>query len=105
MDIETLVRAATQADAVRPAGLAPAVAALWHLRRGEWEAAHACVQDDAGADAAWVHALVHRIEGDLGNARYWYGRAGRSECTDTTDAEWRHIAGALLGDHAGGCAD
>jgi hypothetical protein len=47
------------------------------LARGEWEAAHAIVQDDSSTLAAWLHGIVHTLEGDLGNARYWYGQAQR----------------------------
>ena len=50
---------------------------------GDWEAAHGIVQqDEADRTAAWIHAVLHKIEGDPGNARYWYARAGRLECVD-----------------------
>lgn len=62
-----------------PAALSAPVAALWFLEKGNWERAHALVQDDPSAAGAWVHALVHRIEGDDWNARYWYRRAGEPE--------------------------
>ncbi len=60
---------------------------------GDWQAAHAVVQDlDGDARAAWIHAVVHRMEGDLDNARYWYGRCGRSlREAVSTDAELREI--------------
>lgn len=48
------------------------------LAAGDWEAAHSIVQDDPSALAAWMHGIVHLLEGDASNARYWYGRAGRS---------------------------
>lgn len=54
--------------------------ALWHLERGDWDLAHRIAQDDASADGAWVHAHLHRVEGDEWNAGYWYGRAGRPHC-------------------------
>jgi hypothetical protein len=47
------------------------------LANGDWEAAHAIVQDDPSALAAWMHGIVHLLEGDTSNARYWYGQAGR----------------------------
>lgn len=85
-------------DAAPPAGLSPALAALWWDRRGEWERAHAVVAaDEAGREAAWVHAYLHRREGDAANARYWYRRAGRPAATDALAAEWDAIAAALLG--------
>jgi hypothetical protein len=52
--------------------------ALAHLRRGEWQPAHAIVQADDSALACWAHGIVHALEGDVGNARYWYGRAQRA---------------------------
>src|SRR5258708_32590396 len=59
-----------------PAADVPLVRAVWHGLRGDWEAAHKIAQDDASAEGAWVHAWLHRIEGDLSNARYWYRQAG-----------------------------
>jgi hypothetical protein len=47
------------------------------LETGDWQAAHLIVQEDGSALAAWLHGIVHTMEGDLGNARYWYRRAGR----------------------------
>jgi hypothetical protein len=59
---------------------------------GDWQAAHVIVQDHDDAVAAWIHAVVHRMEGDLGNARYWYGRCGRSLREGVSaDAELREI--------------
>ena len=82
-------------DAPPPALAAP-LAALWWARRGDWDAAHGRVQDEAGADAAWVHAHLHRAEGDAGNAAYWYRRAGRPVAGGPLPAEWDAIATALL---------
>ena len=82
------------ADAV-PEGVSPALRAVWHGLRGEWEAAHALVQDEPGREAAWVHAWLHRVEGDLANAGYWYRRAGRPVATGETRAEALAIAGTL----------
>lgn len=64
---------------------------------GDWQAAHAIVQEhDDDRDAAWIHAVVHRMEGDLPNARYWYGRCGRSlRETVSTETELREIEAAL----------
>lgn len=73
----------------------PARAALWHAARDDWEAAHAAAQSDGGREAAWVHAYLHRVEGDLPNARYWYGVAGRPVATGPLEAEWEAIASAL----------
>src|SRR5229473_782769 len=79
-----------------PAGVAPALAALWWAAKGDWDKAHAIVMNDDGGDAAWVHAYLHRVEGDLGNARYWYKQAGKPVASGSLDAERDGIAKALL---------
>lgn len=79
-----------------PKGLNLALQALWHEAKGNWDAAHEAAQaqdDDAGA---WVHAYLHRVEGDQGNAGYWYRRAGKPHATSDLKQEWREIATALL---------
>ena len=81
-----------------PAGLGPALEALWHDARGDFDRAHQLAQDDEGGRGDWVHAYLHRKQGDSGNAAYWYRRAGRPFCRDALDAEWEAIAGALLGE-------
>lgn len=83
-------------DEAPPAGLSDALLALWHDARGDWDAAHEAVQDGSSADAAWVHAYLHRKEGDRANARYWYQRAGRPEATGALAAEWDQVATSLL---------
>ena len=89
---------ATLGQAGPPAGLSAPLAALWHLEKGAWEAAHALVQDDESRAGAWVHAHVHRIEGDLWNARYWYGRAGKPTGEGDLALERAAIVTALLRD-------
>jgi hypothetical protein len=79
-----------------PRGLAPAVAALWWAKQGDWDQAHTIVMNADGRDAAWVHAHLHRVEGDAGNAAYWYRQAGKPVADATLDREWRVIATALL---------
>ena len=66
-------------------------------RQGQWDEAHKIVQDEDTADAAWVHAYLHRVEGDLGNAGYWYRQAGQPVAKDSLEAEWERIVSALLG--------
>ena len=83
-------------SAVPPEGLPPALLALWHDGRGDWDAAHQVAQDIEGPDGAWVHAYLHRREGDAGNAAYWYRRARRPMASGALDAEWRAIVEALL---------
>jgi hypothetical protein len=79
-----------------PPGLAPALAALWWAEKGDWDRAHPLVMDESGKDCAWVHAYLHRVEGDLANARYWYGQGGKAAPTGPLRAEWDSIAAALL---------
>jgi hypothetical protein len=86
-------------DAAPPPAWSGAVRGLWHDARGDWAGAHACVQDDASREGSWVHAYLHRKEGDLGNAGYWYARAGRKmpAAAVTLAAEWEQIARELTG--------
>ena len=79
-----------------PATLPPLLAALWWDAKGDWKRAHELAQDVSGPDGAWVHAYLHRREGDAGNAGYWYRQAGRPHCTLTLDAEWEQTVSALL---------
>ena len=79
-----------------PAGSGPALQALWWARRGDW--AHECVQAHEGErDCDSVHAHLHRQEGDLSNAGYWYRRAGRPVSQQSLDEEWMALAGEMLG--------
>ena len=79
-----------------PAGVDGLLRAVWHGLRGEWEVAHTLAQDDHTAAGAWVHAWLHRIEGDLENAAYWYRRAGKPRADDSVTLEGQRIARALL---------
>ena len=81
-----------------PAGLAPALTALWWAAKDKWEKAHNIVMDEGGKDCAWVHAYLHRKEGDESNAAYWYRRAGKPVARDSLTAEWDRIVTALLTD-------
>jgi len=92
-------KASIARDQAPPAALPRALQALWHDRRGDWDAAHEAAQADGGRDGSWVHAYLHRKEGDVGNAGYWYARAGRRapEAAVTLEREWADIAQALLG--------
>jgi hypothetical protein len=89
-------RASLSADAPAAQLDAP-LAALWWAARGQWDEAHKIVQDEETADAAWVHAYLHRVEGDLGNAGYWYRRARKPVAQDALETEWERIVSALLG--------
>ena len=87
---------ASLSEAEPPGGLTAPVQALWRAAKGDWDGAHRLVQDEDSRDAAWVHAYLHRVEGDLPNARYWYGRAARAPASGALEAEWEEIATALL---------
>ena len=88
---------ATLADAAPAPGLEPPLAALWWAAKGDWDRAHKIVQDEGDVDAAWVHAYLHRVEGDLPNAGYWYRTEGKPVAVGALEAEWNVIAAALLG--------
>lgn len=88
----------TLADPAPPAGLDPLVEAMWYEAKGDWDAAHRLAQAVDNADGAWVHAYLHRVEGDLSNAGYWYRRAGKPASQAPLRDEWTAIAKALLGE-------
>jgi hypothetical protein len=79
----------------------PLLRAIWHGLRGDWNAAHELAQAQDDAEGAWVHAWLHRIEGDLGNADYWYQRARRHARRGATRDEGLDIARALIGSISG----
>lgn len=83
-------------EAAIPPAVAPALVALWHDARGDWDAAHNTAQGIEDATGAWVHAYLHRKEGDEGNAAYWYRRAGKAIAREALDLEWERIAAELL---------
>jgi hypothetical protein len=80
-----------------PPGTPKLVRALWHDARGDWDEAHRIAQSIDGAEGAWVHAYLHRKEGDLSNAGNWYARAGRPRSDATLAEEWEEIVRTLLG--------
>jgi len=79
-----------------PASAAPMLLAVWHGLRGDWDTAHELAQAQDDAEGAWVHAWLHRVEGDPGNAGYWYRRADRPARGDATRDEGIEIARALI---------
>jgi hypothetical protein len=86
----------TLSHAVPPKAIEPALVALWWAKKGDWEKAHRVVMDEHGHDAAWVHAYLHRVEGDDGNARYWHTQARRAAAKNSLDEEWDEIVKALI---------
>lgn len=98
MNIETFKDTLGQAAA--PADLSGPLRALWHQAKGQWDEAHRLVQEDRTEAGAWVHAFLHRVEGDASNAAYWYAIAGRPHCASSLSSEWQEIAAHLLGSPA-----
>lgn len=86
--------------AAPPAGLPPALVAMWHDAKGDWHKAHETAQDIKSAAGAWVHAYLHRKEGDHPNARYWYREAAKEVARDALEHEWERIVEAMLAEMA-----
>ncbi len=86
----------TQSQSTPPSGLSLALQALWFDGKGDWDKAHELAQADGGSSGDWVHAYLHRKEGDASNARYWYGRAGKPAYSGSLEEEWAVIGTALL---------
>jgi hypothetical protein len=80
-----------------PAGLTLALTGLWWDGKGDWQRAHESAQQDGGVEGSWVHAYLHRKEGDQSNATYWYKRAGKPVCRESLEKEWISIVTGLLG--------
>ena len=97
MTVDEFRLSAAQASAAPPPGLSGALQALWHDAHGDWEKAHEHAQGARSREGDWVHAYLHRREGDAGNAAYWYSRAGRAAAQGPLDDEWTAIAAELLG--------
>jgi len=76
--------------------LTPALQSLWHDGRGEWHKAHDIAQDINTPDGSWIHAYLHRKEGDQANAGYWYNRANRSMPMYSLEQEWEELVSVFL---------
>lgn len=81
-----------------PPNLSLILLALWHDGKGEWESAHNIAQDIHSNEGSWVHAYLHRKEGDNGNASYWYSRAARKMPACSLEEEWDNMVRELLGE-------
>ena len=79
-----------------PSGLSLALLGLWWDAKGDWNKAHESAQQDEGVAGSWVHAYLHRKEGDASNAGYWYRRAGKTPARNSLEEEWADISEALL---------
>ena len=95
-ELEASVKTQDQA----PTGLSPEIKALWLTKKGQWQAAHAIAQEIKTDTGSWIPAMLHRIEGDLGNAAYWYSRAGKPAISNMNriEKEWREITAFVLGE-------
>ena len=94
MTLEQFRKSVAQVNA--PPGSSRALRAMWEDAKGNWNAAHAIAQEIDDSTGSWIHAYLHRKEGDLGNAGYWYRRARQSIAEDTLEEEWERIVLALL---------
>ena len=79
-----------------PDDLGLALGGLWWEAKGDWTRAHESAQQDEGPAGSWVHAYLHRKEGDTSNAAYWYSRCGRRPSTASLQDEWNEIVTALI---------
>jgi len=79
-----------------PPGLSPLLLAMWYDGKNDWHGSHELAQDIHTADGSWVHAYLHRKEGDPGNAAYWYRKAGKPVAVGSLEQEWESIVKALL---------
>lgn len=83
-------------NAEPPADLSIYAQALWYDAKNDWHKAHTLIQDLPDKNAAWIHAYLHRTEGDTWNADYWYNKAGRKRPTVSLKEEWEQIAQTFL---------
>jgi len=84
------------AEAAPPTGLTLPLASLWWMMKGDWKRAHDLVNDVEGRTEAWVHAHLHRVEGDQPNARYWYAQAGREPADGPLEYEREIMAKTII---------
>ena len=94
----TLEQFKSSLQSTLPAGLSVYLESLWYDGKGDWEKSHTIIQDVEDKNAAWIHAYLHRKEGDIWNADYWYSRAGRKRPTTSLQEEWETIVTTLI-DH------
>jgi len=69
---------------------------LWYQRKGRWDKAHRIAQDISDKNGSWIHAYLHRVEGELWNSNYWYSRAGRAMPETSLEEEWKYLVDYFL---------
>ena len=79
-----------------PPGISEYLQSLWYDAKGDWDKSHTIIQDIEDNNASWIHAYLHRKEGDIGNADYWYRRAGKKRPSVTLEEEWEDIVKAFF---------
>ena len=95
--MKTLAEFKASLNADQPtAGLSPQLTSLWYDGKGNWDKAHAQIDHLEDKPSAWVHAYLHRKEGDIGNADYWYRKAGKTRPAVSLDEEWEGLVVAFL---------
>ena len=94
MQLEDFIKSINHAEP--PQGVSTYLLALWYDGNGDWAKAHSCVDHLDDSTACWVHAYLHRKEGDTWNADYWYRRANKKRPSITLQEEWNDIAKSLL---------
>ena len=89
--------ASAKCDTAPDESLSDGAKALWHAKKGNWEEAHNIAQEIHTPMGSWIHALLHVIEGDQGNANYWFHKAGKPpRKAAEIDALWEEIATKVL---------
>ena len=81
-----------------PSAMSDHLKALWHDAKGDWQQSHDLIQDINDPNAAWIHAYLHRKEGDIWNADYWYSKAGKKRPNGSLQQEWQMIPNELIHD-------
>jgi hypothetical protein len=92
----TSFRTRVDEGSTAPTELDPCMRALWYGRCGAWEASHDLVNEIDTELGSWIHAWLHRVEGDISNAAYWYKRAGEGVRTGELEAEWEELVAAAI---------
>ena len=84
------------ANASPPLTVSDHLKALWYDAKGDWQQSHSIIQDIEDVSAAWIHAYLHRKEGDIWNADYWYNKAGKKRPSVSLEQEWENIVNDLI---------